>query len=291
MPEGDTVYAAARRLDEALAGHVVVRSDIRVPAFATVDFTGQVVHSVASRGKHLLMRIGDDVLHSHLKMEGEWRVSRAGERRRRPDFRARAIIETDDAVAVGSDLGVVEVFPASEEAERMAYLGPDLLGPDWDAAEAVRRLAADPAAQVVVALAEQRNLAGPRQRLRQRAVLPARHPPRPTDRRGRAAGRSSRSRAASSGPIATASSARPRATRAAAAGSGSTGAAANRAAAAARRSSTAASAATRSSSATRTGARTASDDGCSVRVAPVRPASSTNRSTDAAAPRQATGLR
>ena len=160
MPEGDTVYAAARRLDEALAGHVVVRSDIRVPAFATVDFTGQVVHSVASRGKHVLMRIGDDVLHSHLKMEGEWRVSRAGERRRRPDFRARAIIETDDAVAVGSDLGVVEVFPASEEAERMAYLGPDLLGPDWDAAEAERRLASDPAAQVVVALAEQRNLAG-----------------------------------------------------------------------------------------------------------------------------------
>ncbi|MFC5790459.1 Fpg/Nei family DNA glycosylase [Agromyces tardus] len=160
MPEGDTVYAAAKRLDEALAGQVVVRSDLRVPAFATVDLAGRVVHSVASRGKHLLMRIGDDVLHSHLKMEGEWRVFRAGERRRRPDFRVRAIIETADAVAVGSDLGVLEVFPASEEAERMAYLGPDLLGPDWDPAEAERRLAADPGAPVVVALAEQRNLAG-----------------------------------------------------------------------------------------------------------------------------------
>jgi len=160
MPEGDTVYGAAVRLHEALAGRVVVRSDLRVPAYATVDLSGRTVHSVSSRGKHLLMRIGDDVLHSHLKMEGLWRVYAPGERRRLPEFRARAVIETADAVAVGYDLGVVEVFPAAEEAERMAYLGPDLLGPDWDAAEAERRLAADPEAPIVVALAEQRNLAG-----------------------------------------------------------------------------------------------------------------------------------
>ena len=160
MPEGDTVYAAARRLDEALAGHVVVRSDIRVPAFAIVDFTGQVVHSVASRGKHLLMRIGDQVVHSHLKMEGEWRVYRTGQRWTRPGFQARAIVAVPGAVAVGFDLGVVEVFPASEESDRMAYLGPDLLGPDWDATEAVRRLASMPDTPIAVALGEQRNLAG-----------------------------------------------------------------------------------------------------------------------------------
>ena len=160
MPEGDTVYSAAVRLHDALAGREVVRSDLRVPAYATVDLSGQTVHSVSSRGKHLLMRIGDDVLHSHLKMEGMWRVYAPGERRRLPEFRARAVIETADAVAVGYDLGVVEVFPAAEEAERMAYLGPDLLGPDWDPAEAERRLAADADAPVVVALAEQRNLAG-----------------------------------------------------------------------------------------------------------------------------------
>ena len=34
--------------------------------------------------------------------------------------------------------------PAAEEAERLAHLGPDLLGPDWDAEEAVRRLASAP---------------------------------------------------------------------------------------------------------------------------------------------------
>lgn len=160
MPEGDTVHQAARRLDDALAGQVVTKSDFRVPAFATVDLSGATVHSVAARGKHLLMRIGDQVVHSHLKMEGEWRVHRPGERWRRPAHQARVVIETPAAVAVGFDLGVLEVFPAEEEAERMAYLGPDLLGPDWDAAEAVRRIAASPDAPIAVALGEQRNLAG-----------------------------------------------------------------------------------------------------------------------------------
>lgn len=160
MPEGDTVFRAANRLDTALAGRVVTRSDLRVPAYATVDLAGEPIHSVASRGKHLLMRIGDVVLHSHLKMEGEWRVLRPGQRWPRPAHRARAILETADATAIGFDLGLVEVFPVAEEAERLAYLGPDLLGPDWDAGEAVRRLASAPDVPAAVALGDQRNLAG-----------------------------------------------------------------------------------------------------------------------------------
>lgn len=160
MPEGDTVYQVARRLDQALGGQVVTTSDFRVPAYATVNLSGQLVHSVASRGKHLLMRIGDQVVHSHLKMEGEWRVHRPGERWRRPAWQARVIIETPAAVAVGFDLGTVEVFAAAEEDERMSYLGPDPLGPDWNADEAIRRIAAAPDAPIAVALGEQRNLAG-----------------------------------------------------------------------------------------------------------------------------------
>ncbi|HET8780602.1 MAG TPA: DNA-formamidopyrimidine glycosylase family protein [Agromyces sp.] len=160
MPEGDTVYQAARRLDAALTGQVVTTSDFRVPAYATVDLSGQTVHAVVSRGKHLLLRIGDHVVHSHLKMEGEWRVQRPGERWRRPAFQARVVIETPTTVAVGFDLGTVEVFPADEEGERLSYLGPDLPGPDWDAAEAVRRIASQPGAPIGVALGEQRNLAG-----------------------------------------------------------------------------------------------------------------------------------
>jgi endonuclease VIII len=160
MPEGDNVYRAARRLHAALAGKRVTRSDFRVPAFATVDLAGATVDSVDSRGKHLVMRIGDQVVHSHLKMEGEWHVYQSGERWRRPGWQARAVIEVPGATAVGFDLGVLEIFPASEESDRLAYLGPDLLGDDWDPAEAVRRLAERTERPIAVALGEQRNLAG-----------------------------------------------------------------------------------------------------------------------------------
>jgi endonuclease-8 len=160
MPEGDTVFQAARRLDAALAGQLVTHSDFRVAAYATLNLAGESVHSVGSRGKHLLMRIGDVVVHSHLKMEGEWRVYRPGERWARQGFQARVVIETSTMVAVGFDLGILEVFQATEEDDRLGYLGPDLLGPDWDPDEAVRRMTMTPDAPIAVALGEQRNLAG-----------------------------------------------------------------------------------------------------------------------------------
>jgi len=39
MPEGDTVWQAARRLHGALAGKVLTRSDLRVPKYATADLS------------------------------------------------------------------------------------------------------------------------------------------------------------------------------------------------------------------------------------------------------------
>lgn len=160
MPEGDTVYLTARTLDDALHGATLTRCDIRVPKYATVDLTGETVHGVVSRGKHLLIRAGQASIHSHLKMEGSWHLYRHGSRWRRPAFQARAVLETDGWVAVGFELGLLEVFPIEREAEVLAYLGPDLLGTDWDAAEAVRRLSAHPERPIAVALGDQRNLAG-----------------------------------------------------------------------------------------------------------------------------------
>jgi endonuclease VIII len=160
VPEGDTVYQAARRLREALAGRTLTATDFRVPAFATLDLAGERVDEVVSRGKHLLMRVGDVTIHSHLKMEGSWEVYRAGERWRHPGFQARAVLRTEDAEAVGFLLGILEVVPRDREEEVVGHLGPDLLGPDWDAEEAVRRIAAHPEAPIGVALLDQRNLAG-----------------------------------------------------------------------------------------------------------------------------------
>ena len=160
MPEGDTVYQQARMLDAALAGQVLTRCDLRVPAFATLDLSGQLVHEVVSRGKHLLMRIGLSTVHSHLKMEGQWRVYAPGEPWRRPAFQARAVLATERVQAVGFELGVLEVLPTDREADAVGHLGPDLLGPDWSEREAVRRLAEHPDAPIGVALLDQRNLAG-----------------------------------------------------------------------------------------------------------------------------------
>jgi endonuclease-8 len=160
MPEGDTVYRAARRLNAALSGQVLTRCELRVPAYATVDLSGQLVHEVVSRGKHLLARVGDSTIHSHLKMEGEWQVYLPGERWRKPAHLARAVLGTPNAVAVGFELGQLDVVPTAEEERLVGHLGPDLLGPDWDAPEAVRRIERDPRVPIAVALLDQRNLAG-----------------------------------------------------------------------------------------------------------------------------------
>lgn len=71
MPEGDTVWQTAKRLHTALAGNALIRSDLRVPKYATVDLTGRTVLDVTPRGKHLLTRIeGGLTLHSRLRMDG-----------------------------------------------------------------------------------------------------------------------------------------------------------------------------------------------------------------------------
>ena len=163
MPEGDTVYRTARSLDQALRGSILTGCDIRVPAFATVDLTGQTVHEVVSRGKHLLHRVGTTSIHSHLKMEGAWHLYRPGTRWQRPTFQARIVLHTAQWVAVGFELGLLELVPTRTESEIVGYLGPDLLGVGWgaaDSAEAAARIAAMPERPIIVALADQRNLAG-----------------------------------------------------------------------------------------------------------------------------------
>jgi endonuclease VIII len=161
VPEGDTVWRTARNLDRALSGQLLVETDFRVPALATLDLAGRPVRETVSRGKHLLTRVGDDLtVHSHLKMEGAWHLYRPGTPWRRPAHEARVVLRTEGWSAVGFALGVLEVLPRAEEPVAVGHLGPDLLGPDWDADEAVRRLLADPRRGIGAALLDQRNLAG-----------------------------------------------------------------------------------------------------------------------------------
>jgi endonuclease-8 len=147
-------------LDQALAGRPLTVSDVRVPKYASVDLVGETVENVVSRGKHLLIRVGNYSIHTHLKMEGTWHIYRHGTRWRKPAYQARIVLENADWVTVGFELGLVEVIEREREDEVVGHLGPDLLGPDWNPEEAVRRLAADGAREIDVALLDQRNLAG-----------------------------------------------------------------------------------------------------------------------------------
>lgn len=156
MPEGDTVFHTAAALRTALVGKTLTRCDIRVPRYATIDLTGQVVDEVLSRGKHLFIRVGPASIHSHLKMEGSWRIGwSAG-----AAHRIRIVLETADSRASGIDLGVLEVLDRAADMDAVAHLGPDLLGPDWHARTAAANLTADPDRPLSEALLDQRVMAG-----------------------------------------------------------------------------------------------------------------------------------
>ncbi len=162
MPEGDTVWLAARRLGTALSGLALTRSDLRTPALATADLTGRTVQEVASRGKHILIRLeGGLTLHTHFRMDGTWHVYRPGKPwRGGPDWQIRAILANAQWTAVGYRLPVIDLLPTDEEDAVVGHLGPDLLAEDWDEAEARRRLLREPDRPAGEALLDQRVVAG-----------------------------------------------------------------------------------------------------------------------------------
>ncbi|GGS46783.1 putative endonuclease 8 2 [Planobispora rosea] len=160
MPEGDVVHRTAERLGRALDGRPLTRSDFRVPRHATADLTGRIVLETVPRGKHLLTRVeGGLTVHTHLRMEGAWHISPAGRRVPQGDL-VRLVLANAEWQAVGVRLGMVDLLRTGEEHRVVGHLGPDPLGPDWDAREVVRRLLEDPGRTIGEALLDQRNLAG-----------------------------------------------------------------------------------------------------------------------------------
>lgn len=156
MPEGDTVFRAATKLRTALQGKTLTRCDVRVPRYAAVDLTGQVVDEVLSRGKHLFIRVGAASIHSHLKMDGAWVIGRV----RAAPHKVRIVLETDDSRVSGVDLGVLEILDRADDMAAVSHLGPDLLGDDWSAETAAENLMADPNRPIAEAVLDQRVMAG-----------------------------------------------------------------------------------------------------------------------------------
>lgn len=160
MPEGDAVRRTAERLDRALTGRVVIRSELRWPTVGGVDLAGRVVLGTRSLGKHLLTRFDDgQTLHTHLRMDGSWRVreTRDGDR---PGPDARVCLVNAEWTAVGLRLGMVDLLRTRDEDRLLAHLGPDVLDPGWDRERAVRNLLAQGDRTIGESLLDQRVVAG-----------------------------------------------------------------------------------------------------------------------------------
>ena len=162
MPEGDTVWLAARRLDDCLAGDVLTTADLRVPRLATVDLVGRTVEGVRSYGKHLLFRLSGALsLHTHFRMDGSWHLYRHGRTwRGGPDWQVRAVLATEQWQAVGYRLPVVDVLDSSGVERLLGTLGPDILDDNVDIEDVVDRLRAHPDRAIGDALLDQSIVAG-----------------------------------------------------------------------------------------------------------------------------------
>ncbi len=157
MPEGDTVWRTAHRLNQVFAGHILTRCDLRWPELSTLDVTGHTTLEVLSRGKHLLHRLDSGwTIHSHLRMEGQWRIEPPGTR---ANGQTRALLATNQWTALGQRLGMLDVVRAADEHTLVGHLGPDVLGPDWNTAVAAANLG-NVTDTIGAALLNQTNLAG-----------------------------------------------------------------------------------------------------------------------------------
>jgi len=169
LPEGDTIFRAARTLHRVLAGKEVTRFESVYPALTRIaddhPIVGRTIESVSARGKHLLIAFsGDLILRTHMRMNGSWHIYPAGARWQRPARDMRVLVGTCDAVAVGFNVPIAELLTARDLArhKEVQALGPDLLAEDtpFDRAEAIRRLRGRGRDAIADALLNQRVVAG-----------------------------------------------------------------------------------------------------------------------------------
>jgi len=166
MPEGDTIFRAARTLNRALGGKVVTRFETQLPQLARVDhdtpLTGRTVQKVDANGKWMRMYFSDNlILLTHMLMSGSWHIYRPGEAWKRPRVQMRVAIFTEDFVAVAFQVPIAEFHTAETlTRHRSARLGPDVLSPGFDQTAAIAQLASHPELEVGVALLRQSVIAG-----------------------------------------------------------------------------------------------------------------------------------
>jgi len=167
MPEGDTIFRAAAALHRALSGRLVIAFDTALAHLARVHddepITGRTVERCEPVGKHLLIWFsGDLALRTHMRMSGSWHLYRPGERWQRSPRAMRVRIDTDAWIAVAFNVPDAEFLGARDvpRSRVLRSLGPDLLSPAFDRAEALARLSAAGDRPIAEVLLDQRAVAG-----------------------------------------------------------------------------------------------------------------------------------
>ncbi|MBO3129210.1 DNA-formamidopyrimidine glycosylase family protein [Dermatophilus congolensis] len=159
MPEGDTVARTCQRLHHVFAGHTTQEAELRWGNREGSGLIGHTTIEVIPHGKHILHRFSNGwTLHSHLRMEGSWRITHPNEPQRH-SRRVRALLSTNEWTALGLSLGMLNLIPTRDEHTLTGHLGPDILGPDWNTDLATTNLLTNPTT-IGAALLDQRNLAG-----------------------------------------------------------------------------------------------------------------------------------
>ena len=167
MPEGDTIYRAARTLHAALAGRVVTRFETVYAQLTRIDretpVAGRTIERVVSEGKQLIIDFSGDLhLRTHMRMNGSWHIYKPGERWRMRHSDMRIVIETSEWVAVAFNVPVAEFHDADSLARQddLLHIGPDFLAEEFDFDEALRRIRARPEEEIADVLLNQRVVAG-----------------------------------------------------------------------------------------------------------------------------------
>jgi endonuclease-8 len=169
VPEGDTIHRTAVVLQRHLAGQAVTGFEISHPKVSQAARNEQIVGStivrVESNGKHLFIHFStpeEVVLHTHMKMSGEWHVYRPGEKWWEPESEARVVIRTERVVAPCFHPPIVELLTARELGLHpiVGALGPDIIRDEFDMDEAIARLRAKADRDVATALLDQKVISG-----------------------------------------------------------------------------------------------------------------------------------
>ena len=167
MPEGDTIFRAARALHRALAGQTVTGFETVLPKLSRVEFdtpiTGRPVIGVNATGKWMSMNFsGGLTLLTHMLMSGSWHIYRPGEAWQRPPIAMRIVIKTEKLWAVAFNVPIAEFHTADSLRRRQGFrsLGQDVLSADFNAADAVQQLGANGYLTVGEALLSQSIMAG-----------------------------------------------------------------------------------------------------------------------------------